>query len=340
MTESPQEPGLRTPHQSLNPVIEAVESPKRWTRSRIAVQVAGFILGLGLLGLTIYLATTGDNAAQFQHMRDAPPTWLIALLAVSAASIVVNGVMFWFVLLPLRRLNLVDVVAVNAIAVFLALLPFKLGLLIRALIHHRRDGVPFKQLLAWFAAISALALAIVLPMALASLWRGQVDALWWLAALIGPVVCTAVGVGCGRIAPRYPILSRLSLGADAIVKHLSAVVPHFIFRCVDVACLAARFLIAAKILGHEMTLDQAILTGTTYFLLSVVAPTGVLGAREAGTAGVGLVQGLDVAGIALLVTAAETLAAAALGTLAAWRLRLHAVLLSRRSVVDAELHQS
>ncbi|MCA9312096.1 MAG: flippase-like domain-containing protein [Phycisphaerales bacterium] len=327
MSDGHEDPGLHGGHH--HPVVEAMEPPRRWSRARIAIQVLGFLICLGLLGFTIHLATTGDNAQQFRTMLQAPPGWLLALLACSGLSIVLNGLMFWVVLLPHRRLNAVDVVATNAIATFMALLPFKLGLLVRGLIHHRRDQVPFKLLLGWFAAMSALGLAVVLPMGAAGLWRGRVDTWWWVVAIAGPLLCTGTGVVCGRLAGRFPILSRLSMGADMIVRDVPTVVRHYLIRMMDVALLAGRFLIAGHILGHDMTLDQAILVGTTYFLLSVLAPTGTLGAREAGTAGIGLVQGLDVAGVALLVSVAETLAAGALGGAGAWRLRLDRLLARR-----------
>ena len=332
MTEHTPRDGLTGTDAVHNPVIHAVESPKRWTRGRIIIQCVGFLIGIGLFILTCMLAFSEENQQQLDALRTAPIQLMLLLMLFSASSIIANGVMFWITLLPHRRLNTVDVIATNAIATFLSLLPFKLGLLIRALIHHRRDGVSFKMLLAWFASMSALALAIVIPMALAGLWRGEVDALWWTAAIAGPIACTAAGVICGRLATRFPILSTLSLGADKIVRDIPTVTGHFIVRIVDVALLAGRFMVAAKILGLEMTLDQAILIGTTYFLLSVLSPTGTLGTREAGTAGVGMLQGIDVAAVALLVTAAETLAALLLSLPGAYRLRLHRIITGRESL--------
>ena len=54
-------------------------------------------------------------------------------------------------------------------------------------------------------------------------------------------------------------------------------------RLADLAVNAARFAAAAAIVGHPLAWDQAILAAIAYYMLGIIAPTGMLGAREAGT---------------------------------------------------------
>ena len=59
----------------------------------------------------------------------------------------------------LKRLGAIEIIAVNSLCTFLAVLPFKISVLARAAIHHKRDGVTFRQIVAWFAGITVMGLA-------------------------------------------------------------------------------------------------------------------------------------------------------------------------------------
>ncbi|HBS28228.1 MAG TPA: hypothetical protein DEB06_01980 [Phycisphaerales bacterium] len=306
--------GDRGLHAPSGPVLGGVEpvGGVRFTPVRVVLQTLGLLIGLGLLGWALSLALDEGNRASIEALRRAPADRVALLLGLSVAGLVLNGAMFWAVLRPLRRLALLDVMLVNAMATALSVLPFKLGLLTRVLVHHRRDGVRFKDLLAWIAAMGALALAVLLPLGLASAWRGRVDGLWWLVALGGAVVCSGAGVALGRISARAPVLRRLSLGADAIVRDWRPVLAHLALRLADVGLLAARFAVASSIVGYAMGPDRAVLFATTYFLLSVLAPAGTLGFREMGVAALGWAGEDDeraLALVALVVSAAELLSA-------------------------------
>lgn len=327
-TDNP-DPGL---HVTPLPLPQPLEAKRRWTPGRIAVQVVGLLIGLALFAWAISMALSPKNADAIARLRSAQAWQIAALFGLSAVSIVLNGLMFHVVLTPLRRLSRLDVVLTNAIAVFLAILPFKLGLLVRVAIHHKRDGVPLKDMVAWFAAISALALAVLVPMAGAGLWRGELDALWWVVSVGGVVSISAMAIACGRLSERWPLLAKLSLGSWRIVRHPAPVIGHGAFRVMDISVLAGRFLIAATIAGQTLGVDDAVLMATVYFFLSAVIPTGNLGFREMGVTLLASKTGLDVptmALIALVVTSGETLSALVMG-MAGWlKLRPERVLGAR-----------
>lgn len=298
-------PGLRAPTGMMLGVIEGRAG---WTRRRWAIQGAGLLLGLALLGWAISLAAGETNRASWMAMRQAPAGLAASLVGLSLVGVILNGLLFWVTLRPLHRLRPFEVIGVNAIATFLSALPMKMGLATRALIHYRRDGVSVRVMVSWIAAMGALALATLAPLGIAGLWRGHIDGPWWATAIGGAALCNALGVGLGIAAMRRPWLARLSMGSWELVRHPSVVLVHMTLRLADVAVLAGRFALAAAIARVPLDGGEATLLATTYFLLSVLAPAGTLGFREAGVAAVALSQGLDeraLALVALTVSAAE-----------------------------------
>lgn len=324
--------GLR---HAENPVLDSVDVHRSLTPVRIAAQVVGLLIGLALLGWAVSLAFGEQSAGSIEALRRASAGALGLLLGLSLAGLALNGAMFWTILLPLRRLSLLDVFIVNAMATALSVLPFKLGLLTRALIHHRRDRLPFRVLLAWLAAAGALAAGVLLPLAAASLWRGRLDWLWWATALGGTALGAGATVWVGHFAARLPVLRRLLLGSDAILRRWRTVGAHAALRLADIGVLAGRFLVAASIVGYDMAPDRAVLFAATYFLLSVLSPAGTIGFREMGVAGLGWVQKDDqhaLALIALVVSASELLCAVTVSLIGSVRIRPDRLLLRRRAL--------
>ncbi|MFM9959373.1 MAG: lysylphosphatidylglycerol synthase domain-containing protein [Phycisphaerales bacterium] len=291
---------------------------------RLAAQGLGFAVGLGLLAWAVSLALSEKNRASLEMIWGGERTMVLWLLVLSMVSVLLNGVMFWVVLRPLKTLHIVDVALTNAIAAFLSVLPFKINLLTRLLIHHRRDGVSFKDILSWLGAMTALAFSVLVPVGLAGVWRGTMDALWWMTAVGGSVALGGLGVWLGHLAVRFKVLQVLSLGSDRIARHWPTVFSHMLLRWFDVALLCMRFLAAAQAAHVELPLEKVVLLATTYFLLSVFAPAGALGFREMGTAGVGVAAGAateEVVLVTLVVTAVELVASGLLCVPAFLRLR-------------------
>ncbi|MEM8834957.1 MAG: lysylphosphatidylglycerol synthase domain-containing protein [Planctomycetota bacterium] len=331
--ETRQHEGLHSPGGTA---LEAIEPTRRWTPGRIVLQSIGFVVSIGLLVWAASRAFGAENRESVDRLLDAP-LWAVGVFVLlTAGGIALNGLMFWLTLRPLGgRVPAIDMIATNALCTFLAILPFKLGAVARVLIHKRRDGIHFKRIVPWFAAMTALAVAAMLPLAAASAWRGQIDALWWLLGVGGGVACVALGVWLSRIAERVKALRWMSVGAYEVTRDARTGALVTLCRWGDVATLAGRFLLAAWIVQTPMGVGDAVLQATLFFLISVAAPAGTLGMREAGVAGLALAQskdGADIALVALTITAAELVTSGVLGVLAAWRLRVDRVLLSRRRV--------
>lgn len=311
--------------------------------ARAAVQVVGFLAGLAALAWCVQQALEPRNREQIAKLSEAPAWSLAAILGLTAASIALNGIIFWATLRPVRRLRPADVLAVNALATFLAYLPFKLSAITRVLIHNRRDGVPLAIIGAWFGSVGLVLIVAMVPSALAGLWRNGIDA-WWF--LLGPGGTAVLGIGMIAMSRTFrgeagvtrmeAVLRAVGLGAGGrllrsrfwlhlheaftILSSPGAVAGTIALRLVDTGVQAARFVIAAQILGQPLAIEQAVLLAVTFFLIGVVSPTGMLGFREAGAAGMAGVLAFatseEFAAVALTVGAAEAivnLAGAALG---------------------------
>lgn len=316
---------------------------------RSAVQLIGFAAGIALLWWCITLAFKPDNREQFQRLADADTGQLILLFGMSLATLVINGLIFWVALLPHRRLDVLGVVSTNAIGTLLSYLPFKLSVVLRFAIHNRRDKVPILTIAAWFGAIAATTLIGLGPMAMASIWRGKVDPLWWAATiggtLLGTAACVAVSsffahdrglerlhraldpllVGPLKAAVRGDAFRKLH-GVFALLARPGAVSGAVLLRLADLGSQAVRFAVAASILGVELSPEHTVLIASTYFLIGMLSPFGMLGTREAGALVVAELIGIGDAAeslvvVVLAISATESLVNLACGALGVAYLR-------------------
>lgn len=313
-------------------ILGSVEPPARRSAGRVGFQLVGFLIGLGLLAWVLRIALSEENRPTVTAFLDAPAHLLAAMVVLTAAAIVVNGGVFWVLLLPLRRLSLLEIVGVNTACTFISLLPFKISTLVRVLYHHRRDGVPLRDIVSWFAAVGVCGLAILGPLFVVSLWRQRLDWVWVVASLATTGSITAMAVPVSRLAGGgrggrkggrrggVPILHRLSLGADRILRHPRIVATQYCLRLMDLSTVAGRFYVAGLIIGLPLPFDRAVLLGSTYFLIAVLSPASALGFAEMGTVAIARLTGLDadaVAVAALSVTLANV-ATAGVGSIPAF----------------------
>lgn len=273
---------------------------------RLILQTAGFLVGLALLGWCVRTALSPENREQLARLREATFGEVALLLALGAATITINGLIFWATLAPTRRLRPTDLVATNALCTFLAYLPFKIGAVTRIAIHNRRDRVPLPTIGAWFMAVLAVMVVSYGPAMLASVWRRQVDAWWWAAGIGGVVIAAGAVVIAARpfagerglrrlhaVLDGVPLPGVGSLGRTerfsqfhegaAMLACPKAVAISSTLRLADLALIAARFVVAGSIVGVAFGWEEAVLVASAYYLIGVVSPFGMLGAREAGT---------------------------------------------------------
>lgn len=304
--------------------------------ARRAVHVAGFLVGLGLLGWCVRLALREREA--FERLAEASAGTVLLLLALSAASIVINGLIFLVVLRPVRRLDAPGMLATNALATLLNYLPFKLSLLTRVFVHVRRDRMDLFSIGAWFAACAVLMLAAPAPLLVMGWLRGSVDSgslalAVALTAVAGAAIVLGARLFAGRrgearfmgLLRRVPV-ARRAAGGEALARlHAGftmlaaprSVAGAMALRLGDLLVQAARFVVAAGILGLTLEWREALPLALAYFMIGVLTPVGALGAREGGVVGLAILLGAGdretIAALALLVTGTEAIANLACG---------------------------
>lgn len=318
----------------------------RLSTRRLVVQLIGYGAGLALLGWCVSRALSPENRGQLAKLGEASAGEVALLCMLSGATIVLNGLIFWAAIRPVRRVPLGSVLATNAVAVALNYVPFKLSVLSRVLIHNRRDGVPLLTIGGWLAAVVAVLCATLGPMVAISLKHPRIDATW--AGLVAGAMALAAGaivIGAriclsrhvGGIALRLARLTKIGRkAADSeagprlldglrMLSSPRAVGTGIALRIADLLVQSARFVIAAGILGVALRFDRAFLLAATYFGIGIVSPFGMLGTREAGAAGIaGALEIPDpgvIAAVVLLVSATEALVTIVLATLATAYLR-------------------
>ena len=323
MTDQPHD------HDASTSAARKIDPARKLTPKTIALQIVGFAVSVAIIVWAVRLAMSKGDPEQLNQLSSPPFVPLLVLLGATCASISVNGLIFTALIRPIRKLPAGELVAVNAIATFLSVLPFKLGLLARVVIHTRRDNLPLRDIVSWFASVAAVTLAVLLPLAAITLWRQQPDALWAVSGLLlVPASCVVVVI-CARLAEKSPRLKPFALGTERILTRRSAVAAAGVLRAVDIVLLALRFSAAAAIIGISLDADSAVVLGSTYYLVSVLAPTGATGFQLGGTITIAAWEALPVetaAILALAVAISEIAVAFAMATIGAIVLRLDRLL--------------
>ena len=294
------------------------------------VQVVGFVGALVLLGWCVAKALSPENREQLAKLSEASAGQIVGLLGLSVLTVTINGLIFWIIIRPVKRIPAADVIGTNALATFLAYLPFKLSVVSRFVVHNRRDGVPVLTIGAWLAACGGMFVATLGPVLAVSLWRRGIDAWWWSGSVAGVVASTGAVLAVARafrgdegLARLHRITDPMKIGlvnralrterfrqvhdGFAMLSCPWAVFGAAGLRVLDVTVVSARFLIAAAVLGVGLSWQDAGLMGATYFIIGVVSPVGSLGTREGGTlalasaVGIAAAQGTEAGGVLAVV---------------------------------------
>ncbi len=319
---------------------------------RRAAQGVGFLIGLGLLGWCVSVALSEQNREQLSRLLDASAWQVGLLLACSVSTLLLNGLIFWVVLLPVKRTGVVYMSSVNGAATLLSYAPFKIALAFRVLVHQRIDRVPLLTIGAWFAAIGMLTATVLVPAIGASFIFDGGTALWWGAWIGGAALLTGLAIGVASIfagdrgwARLIGLMGKVGLGflvrwlgtehgrkihagVDMLAHSRSSSAAGSL-RVLDILVQAVRVLVAAEILGIELGWGAAMVIASTYFMIGMLSPIGMLGPRESGIAGVAALAGLSgeagaesILLVGMLISATEAFVNLAGGGLGAAYLRI------------------
>ncbi len=311
-----------------------LKRPRGW---RLVGHLVGYALSIAVLVWVIRsILGKPDMLEKLPKLRDTPLWMIVALLACSAGTIVLSSLIFWAVLRPIRRLGILDLIAVNSAATLLGVLPFKLNFVYRVLTHIRRDGMALLEVTSWMIATAIIILVSLAGVILASFWRSELDAWWWLTATGVPTLAGAGMLVFGRRLLRLRVLDRYRqrpwmlnlVNGVLMLSNERCLTFALAMRFMDIACHTLRFYLAgeaarlAGIVGTGLTLDQSVLAGSVFFLTQIISPTGMLGPREGATlALLNFTNGPEFGIIVLVVSLAESVVDIVMGLLGLWWLR-------------------
>lgn len=293
---------------------------------KIAVQIAGFALGLALL---IWCIVGAAQEGDWSAVARAPLHLVLGLMVCTIASLAANGAIFWLVIRPVQPLKLHHMLLLNVTTAVLNYAPIRAGLIARVAYHLKVDRMPVMIMGGWFAAIGSTMAITLAAVVVATLLQQYYELSWmtWGAMIVGQIIVmgfvTMGLIGAAQMFLSPELVQRAGRGMHRMLREPAPLWGALGLRLIDIGAFMGRMWCAAAIIG----LDQK-LTGTQLALLGVAAlvmtlfPLGRVGYREAGVALVApYLVGIDdidaaVKQLALLESAGEAIVAIPLGSLA------------------------
>jgi hypothetical protein len=239
---------------------------------RLAIQITGFLVGLGLL---VWIILRAIEEGDWGRIFAAGPGLVLALAACTVASALFNGTTFWLTVRPLRHVPFWDLQRLNVVANMLNYAPVRLGALARVVHHVRVDGLSLLQVGAWFGFIAYILALGVGSFVVACIAREQVDVIWALLVAAQLVL----GAFAVRVASGLPLLRRYGQGIDRIAADHASLWGAICLRVADLGAFVGRMAAAAAILEIHLSFTQLIILALVAHAGSLI-PFGRFGFRE------------------------------------------------------------
>ena len=239
---------------------------------RIALQAGGFAMGLVLLYVCLKKAM---GEADWTMVWNAEPWLLASLIFFGLLSTVIDGFVFWGVLMPYRRLSTMEVQGVNMSAAFLNYAPVRLGTVFRIAYHAKVDRVGIIPILSWFVAITITTMACMASISAATLLTGA-EGLAFPILIAGFLILS--GLALWALA-KAPIIQKLAAGKERMIGDPKALAIGLFGRLLVLASNCARMGTAVVILELNLGVRDVILLSVVGLLASF-NPLGRVGWRE------------------------------------------------------------
>ncbi|QNN22599.1 hypothetical protein HED60_10065 [Planctomycetales bacterium ZRK34] len=296
-------------------VDDVVRPARGWKRA------AAYIVGLGLLAASVYLAV---NKADWSHLRQADRSDIALLCALVVANVLTNALLFWLATKPFevpgQPVKLREWLAMVAGTALLNYAGAKAGLIGRIAYLKKYHGISYRANVFTLVALAAGTASIYILIAAILLWRDGVDTTGLTLGTLALVVLSLVGWLFIK-----PAVGRFGAGQIARRDLPVWIFVWSILRIVDAVVYAGRLMIASHVLGKPIDLELALTAAVVCNFVVMAAPVpGGLGIREwlgaaivkwgfKGAVVMDLAQG---AGILVVDRVAEVVTLLALGPLA------------------------
>jgi hypothetical protein len=239
---------------------------------KLAVELIGFLIGLGLLAWCVKVAI---EQGDWSRLRQAGPWQITGLLGCSAVSLLVNGAAFWITIRPVRALRLWDLERLNCVGTMLNYAPIRAGAIARVAYHLRVDRLGLLEIGAWFTMLGYILLLGVGSCVLATLAHPEIDWLW-AVLVIGQMM---LGAAIARVAVGHRLIVRHGRGIDRMLRDPMSLWGASLLRLVDIAAFTGRMGAAISILGLSLPGSHLVMLALVALAASLI-PFGRLGFRE------------------------------------------------------------
>ncbi|MDH3584400.1 MAG: hypothetical protein OER86_09315 [Phycisphaerae bacterium] len=247
--------------------VEGVVPPgRRWFRLLM------YVLAMGLLVGAVYMAITGTD---WSKAAEARPADAAAVLGLVAASLALNAVMFCLITRPFEHaqkpIGLVSWLALIAGSSLLNYLPLRPGLFGRVAYLKQQHAIGYRASVVTLVATAVGTTGAYAVLAGITVWWQRMDATWWALCAGGIVAGTLISVPL--LSPAVRRLGR----AWGRARLRAAVLAWYVLRLADTLCFTGRFYIVARVMGHPLPLETALVLGvvSNFVVLATPLPAGL-----------------------------------------------------------------
>lgn len=244
----------------------------RMSLVRTVVQLIGFVVGMGLLGWCIKSAV---GSGDLSRLSSASTFQVSMLIGCTLVSVIANGAIFWVIIRPVVNIPFTDIQFVNCVVNLANYLPFRFGMITRIAHHRRVDHVSYFLLAAWYAAVMAMLMLVVVAILGATFVRPAAD-VWWFVSLVS-IHMVGMLILC-YVVSHHKLTTRLR-GAERMLNHPSALIGAVILRLIDLAAYGGRLYFSLSIIGIGISFRDWLYL-TLISIVSSLSPLGSLGFRE------------------------------------------------------------
>ncbi len=256
---------------------------KRSQYARATMRFAGYLLAIGLLVASIWYALQGQRIEDWWVLLAADP-WLTLgfFVTVIVSAVIVPGIGFWLVTRPFVSGNPLSLTSMQAIVAASGLLnytPFKAGLIGRVAYLKQIHGVSLRAAILTHAVIAVVFVSSSLLTALITVWRGNIDIVWWVTSVTGLGVLTVVIAPILRaaISSDSEAGSNLHSSVGAVIWYL---LPCFAVQLLGLYCTALRWWLVFQVLDRPIALADAWMAAIIHMIAVMAGPANGLGLRE------------------------------------------------------------
>ena len=260
--------------------VRAMLAPRR-----MAAQAVGFAVGIALVAWVVKGAIDSANdpsrAGILESVRAAWESrpWLVAGIALTTVlSLVIDGALFWLILLPVRRLGFMEIQWLTFVTATSNFFPVRLGIPVRYAYAMLANRMGFLEATAWFVALT-LVILVSLGAVVAATAAVPVPGVAW--ALLVLVVLAAGGWILQRAAGLGPVRARMGEWTPMLTTPRTYWAGALL-RVAEVLLWVVRMWCAAEILGLGLSFATVTVLGVASIAV-MLNPVGRIGFREATT---------------------------------------------------------